>query len=110
MSVDMTEPASTSIAGFFGIKIGTIVAHVLGNTVALSFMAPMHVVYKVLSVLGGMTVSWYATAIALHFWPSLQAVEAETAFFAGLFGMAFVKSVLDEVPETVRRVLDKVRL
>lgn len=98
----MTDP-NIGIAGYFGIKVSTFIAHLIGQLISLSFMAPMTLKKKIITVVSGLSIAHYGTQLVLHFFPQLIAVEGAVGFVIGLTAMSVVKTVMDEVPKLIQR-------
>lgn len=103
----MTEP--TSIATLLGIKIPIFIAHLLGNLVSLSFLPPMPVIAKIITFSSGVIVAHYATEIVFFIYPKVVEVDGAIAFFIGIFAMVVVKTTLDTLPETVKRLMGRIK-
>lgn len=105
----MTEPSSAGIAGYFGIKVSTFIAHILGQLISLSFMAPMGIKKKITTVITGTIIAYYGTQLTLHLFPSLAPADGAVGFVIGLTAMSIVKTIIDEVPNVIKRLLGRVQ-
>ena len=101
----MSEPAS-GIMATIGTSIGTAVAQIIGQLVSLSFMAPMPMKNKLITLVAGLASAHYSTQAALHFFPELASIEEVTGFACGLFGMAVIKAALDAIPVAAKHLAE----
>ena len=92
--------------GAIGVSVWTAAAQIIGQLVSLSFMAPMPVKSKLITLVAGLASAHYSTQAALHFFPELAPIEEVTGFACGLFGMAVIKAALDAIPVAARHLAE----
>lgn len=94
MGLNMSDPASAAAGTFLGIKLGAVLAGMIGGILSLSYIQSLTLWGRVLAVFSGAAVAGYGTPV-IDAWVNMPPdAENAMAFFLGLTAMNIIPGLI----------------